>query len=364
MNIRTLVVAGLILIVALVGVLPALAAADMDAALDYLGTQQNADGGFGSGFSPDSTVSSTADAVHAIIAAGGDPASFAPAGATTLAYLADHAAGVDNAGDLAKMILALVVAGQNPRTFGGVDSVQRLEGMAGADGKIGTANDTFFSHVMAVLALASVERPLPAGAVTILKEAQQENGAWAWDGTDGTAADTNTTAFVVQALIATGEPASGEAVSQALDYYASIQNEDGGWPYQNPSEFGTDTDANSTAVTIQALIAAGEDPAGAAWTTDEGGTPVAMLESLQNASGAFAWQMAIPSDNLLATVQALPALAGKAFPMATMGVGEAAAQTAPQTVPETGAAVMNPAWLLAAGGSALAAGGALLRRQK
>ena len=40
-----------ILIVALVtvltGALPALAAADLDAALEYLSTQQNADGGFG-----------------------------------------------------------------------------------------------------------------------------------------------------------------------------------------------------------------------------------------------------------------------------------------------------------------------------
>ncbi|MBN1660633.1 MAG: hypothetical protein JXA93_19705, partial [Anaerolineae bacterium] len=265
---RTLLVVTVALVVALIGALPVLAAADMDTALDYLGTQQNADGGFGSGFSPDSTVSSTADAVHAILAAGGDPAEFAPGGATTLAYLAEQAAGVDNAGDLSKMILALVAAGENPRTYGKVDSVQRLEGMVDDSGKIGTANDTFFSHVMGVLALASAERPLPEGAVAILKGAQQENGAWAWDGTDATAADTNTTAFAVQALISAGEPASGEVVGAALDYYASIQNEDGGWPYQNPSEFGTDTDANSTAVTIQALIAAGADPSGETWTTD------------------------------------------------------------------------------------------------
>ena len=65
---RNLLAVIVTLIVALVGALPVLAAADMDAALDYLGTQQNADGGFGSGFSPDSSVSSTADAVHAIVA--------------------------------------------------------------------------------------------------------------------------------------------------------------------------------------------------------------------------------------------------------------------------------------------------------
>jgi hypothetical protein len=65
-----------------------LAAADTDAALDYLRTQQNADGGFGSGFSPDSSIGSTADAVLAIVAVGGDPATFDQGGNTPLTYLA------------------------------------------------------------------------------------------------------------------------------------------------------------------------------------------------------------------------------------------------------------------------------------
>ena len=137
-------------------------------------------------------------------------------------------------------------------------------------------------------------------------------------------------------------------MKRALAYYESIQNEDGGWPYQNPSAYGTDTDANSTAVTIQAIIAAGQDPAGDEWATAEGSTPLAALEALQNESGAFAWQAAVPDDNLLATVQALPAVAGKAFPFVTMAVGEAAGAT-PSTVPETGGAGINLALVLARG---------------
>jgi hypothetical protein len=165
----------------------------------------------------------------------------------------------------------------------------------------------------------------------------------------------------VQALIAAGEEAGSDTVVKALDYYKGVQNDDGGWPYQNPSDYGTDTDANSTAVTIQALIAAGQDPVGSDWTTEGGNTPVAALEAFQNESGAFAWQAAMPDDNLLATVQALPALAGNAFPMATMDVGEAAA---PTTVPETGGAVLNMAWVLLLGGGALVGGGYALRRKK
>lgn len=345
------------------GVLPVLAAADTGAALDYLKTQQNADGGFGSGFSPDSAVGSTADAVLAITAVGGDLAAFEQGGNTPLTYLAANAASVAAAGDLAKLILAAIAAGKDPRTFGGVDTVARLESMTGASGRIGTEADIFVGHALAVMALASAQRPIPAAAVDELTAAQQENGAWAWDGTAETAADTNSTAFAVQALIASGQPADSDAVSSALDYFRDLQNEDGGWPYQNPSDYGTATDANSTAVVIQALIGAGQDPAGPAWTAAGGSTPLLALEALQNGSGAFAWQAAMPDDNLLATVQAMPALAGKAFPFATMDVGPAIS-TAPATMPATGAAAPSLALPLVLSGLALGGGAYALHRRK
>jgi hypothetical protein len=360
MKTRTTIIT-LILALLLTSVSPALAAADVDAALDYLKTQQNADGGFGSGFTPDSAVPSTADALLGIVAAGGDLNAFDQGGNTPLTYLAANASSAANAGDLSKLIMAVIAAGENPREFGGVDSVAKLEAMVGADGKIGGDMDTFFNHILGVLALASAERPIPAAAVDNIKATQQEAGSWAWDGTAGTAGDTNTTAFAVQALIAAGEAVDSEAVTKALAYYKGIQNDDGGWPYQNPSDFGTATDANSTAVTIQAIIAAGQDPAGPDWTTADGNTPIAALEALQNDSGAFAWQAAIPDDNLLATVQALPALAGKVFPLAKMDVGEAAA---PVTVPETGGAPLNLALPLLLSGLALAGSGLALRRKK
>jgi hypothetical protein len=343
----------------LVGALPVLAAADFAAALDYLQAQQNADGGFGSGFSPDSTIGSTADTVLAIVAAGGDLAAFDQDGNTPLTYLEANASSAASAGDLAKLILAAIAAGENPRTLGGVDSVAKLESLSGTGGRIGGEADTFISHTLAVLALASAQRPIQA-AVEYIRNAQQENGSWAWDGTAETAGDTNTTAFAVQALVAAGEDPAGDVVGNALAYYKGIQNEDGGWPYQNPSEYGTATDANSTAVTIQAIIAAGQDPAGADWTAGEN-TPLSALEALQNESGAFAWQAAVPDDNLLATVQALPALAGKAFPLATMDVGQAAA---PPTVPETGGSPVALALPLLLSGFALASSGYLLKRGK
>jgi len=359
---RTITLA-LALAIALAGALPVLAAVDTAAALEYLKSQQNADGGFGSGFSPASTLSSTADAVLAIVSAAGDPAAFKQGGNTPITYLAANAPSAVTAGDLAKLILAAIAVGENPREFGGVDSVAKLEAMISPNGRIGGEKDTFVSHIWAVLALASAKRPIPAAAVTYVKGGQQENGGWAWDGSVATAADTNTTAFAVQALIAAGEAGSGDVVTKALTYYKGIQNDDGGWPYQSPSDFGTATDANSTAVIIQALIAAGQDPAGADWKTANGHTPIAALEALQNKSGAFAWQATVPDDNLLATVQALPAVASKAFPLATMDVGQATA-AAPTTAPVTGGEVANLALPLLLSGLALAGGGYILRRKK
>jgi hypothetical protein len=235
--------------------------------------------------------------------------------------------------------------------------------MIGGDGRIGGEADTFVAHPLAVLALVSAQRPIPVSAVEYMKAAQQENGSWAWDGTAETAGDTNTTAFVVQALVAAGEAPSNEAVAKALVYATSIQNEDGGWPYQNPSEYGTATDSNSTAVTTQAVIAAGQDPAGPEWTLDGTATPIGALEALQNESGAFAWQASMPDDNLLSTVQALPAVAGKAFPLATMSVGEAAAAP-PATIPETGGPLLNLTLPALVGGLALIGGGLALGRRQ
>ena len=213
----------------LVGALPVLAAADITAALDYLQTQQNADGGFGSGFSPDSTLGSTADVVLAIVAAGGDLATFDQDGNTPLTYLEANASSAASGGDLAKLILAAVATGENPRHLGGVDSVVKLESLFDSGGRIGGETDTFVSHVLAVLALTSAQRPIPATAVDYIKDAQQENGSWAWDGTAETAGDTNTAAFAVQALVAAGEDPGSDPVINALAYYKGIQNEDGGW---------------------------------------------------------------------------------------------------------------------------------------
>ncbi len=328
-------------------------------ALDWLRSQQNDDGSFGDPASSISNLLTTADAVQAIVTAGEDPNTWEKNGNTPITYLAANIARLSGAGDTAKVILAAVAAGKNPRDFGGVDLVATLEGTLGDDGKFGGENDFQFHHCLAILALKSVGRPIPAAAVDYLKSAQIADGTWAWNfATTPGEGDNNSAALAVMALIAAAEPADSAAIQLTIAHFTTQQNDDGGFPYIAPSPYGTDSDANSTAVVLQALIAAGQDPA--TWVKGDGNTPLSALAGFQNDDGSFAWQLAFPDANFLATVQAIPALLGQPYPIATTTVGEVTAM--PVTLPETGAQLLPAGWLVLAG-LALAGGGLLLRRR-
>jgi hypothetical protein len=85
---------------------------------------------------------------------------------------------------------------------------------------------------------------------------------------------------------------------------------------------------------IQGLLAAGEDLVD--WTVATGATPLDALLALQiEDSGAFNWKLEQPGANLLATVQAVPALAE--MPFTAVNTVEAANPPAvPETMPQTG----------------------------
>jgi len=329
-------------------------------ALTWLRARQNADGGFSGDSGSASDASATVEAIFAGVAGGQGPAAWAQGGNTPISFLESKAnSALAKPGDNAKLILAVVAAKRNPRSFGGADLVASLEAKLDPSGVYGGAKaGTVFEQALAILALKATRRPIPAPAVDWLTGLQLGDGSWSWNGdTTPGSGDSNTTALAVQALIADGGRAA--AVSKALGYLHGIQNKDGGFPYQKPSAQGTDTDANSTAYAIQAIIAAGGNPGSADWTLG-GNTPLSALAACQLKSGAFTWQVATPADNFLATTQAVPALAGKAILDVTgsLDVGEAAP---PAGLPVTGG--VWPGWgLLAVAGLALGGAGVALRR--
>jgi hypothetical protein len=163
----------------------------------------------------------------------------------------------------------------------------------------------------AILGSIALGDTVPAEAVQNLKYLVQSNHAWEWQSGFGT--DTNTTALVIQALIASGEAADSTIIKDALDFLRTSQNlTDGGFTYS--LDYGTSSDANSTAYVVMAILASGQDPS--TWTVS-GGTadPFTYLLSLQNSDGGIEWQEGSGS-NVLATQQTITALLGKYYPVA------------------------------------------------
>ncbi len=330
-------------------------------ALAWLATKQNADGGFSDGFSPNSGVGPTSDAIVAIVSAGQDAGAWKKNGASPLDYIGAkvRAGKVTKPGDIAKTIIATVATDRNSRNVGGVDLVAKLNSLH----KAGGFGGTLYEDTLAVLAFANAGQSVPEDVIARLIAAQTKDGAWAFTGdTAAGAGDTNTTALVVQALIATGHR---DAIGRALDYFRRTQNGDAGWPYQVPSAYGTETDANSTANVIQALLAAGE-PMGN-WSKEGRSDPLGALIRLQDdKTGAFNYQASLPGANLLATMQAIPALKGATFvrvPVVRVSGATPTAAVPPQTLPVAGAPFSMLPLTLVGIGAALASAGWLMRRK-
>jgi len=160
-------------------------------------------------------------------------------------------------------------------------------------------------NAWAILGATAISETIPASALTALRDAQQTDGGWEWS--VGWGSDTNSTALAIQALVANGEAITSTAIVSAVAFLRNAQVADGGFPYAPGAT--AESDANSTAYVIQALIAAGEEPDGTAWEKS-GVSPVDYLVGMQLPSGAFEWTPGT-GENALATTQAIPALLGR-----------------------------------------------------
>lgn len=241
--------------------------------------------------------------------------------------------GDDQPGALAYLILDAVATGNDPTNFGdGGDLVARLDATqqtappenAGLYGVQDPTFDGAFRQGLALLAKAAVGDADPEG-VDWLVDQQCDDGGWtsyrsdtsqpcpAVDPANFVGEDTNSTALAVLGLQALSAlPTNPDPV----DFLGSVRTDDGGWAYLADPD--GQSDANSTGLVVQALLAA----AG-------GGTPdaqgIEVLRALQvgcdapvEDRGALAFQddgSGTLTPNPLATAQALPALAGAFFPL-------------------------------------------------
>jgi IPT/TIG domain-containing protein len=198
-------------------------------------------------------------------------------------------------------------------------------GLFGTESQLGDYDAGTFNQGLALAALKEAGVTADSAALTWLVQQQCPDGGWALpdialntcteDPSTFAGPDTNSTSMAIQGLQAQGAVTSGISAS-ALSFLQGAQNADAGWGYQPTNS----TDPDSTALVIQALLALGQSPTSTTYTQSDS-TPVSALLSFEIATGADAGAFYYPgggttTGDVLATYQAAPALAGVAFPFA------------------------------------------------
>ena len=216
--------------------------------------------------------------------------------------------------DLEAPILALIAARVNPRTFGSEDLIAKLKGFYdGAQlGEAGIMNDDIFGLLALIASGESVSEPIVAGIKSLIVEKQNADGGFSF--AVGGTSDTNTTAAAIMALRVAEVSATAEPIVKAVSYLRQSQNDDGGFPYDPKSSWGTGSDASSDAWVIMAARSAGEDPA--SWQKN-GASPITHLEGLKQEGGFYLYQAGGAEDSFtpVTTSYALLALSGKTLPV-------------------------------------------------
>ena len=250
--------------------------------------------------------------------------------------------GADLPERLASLILLANTTGSNPRSFGAptVNLVARAQAMYGlvVPGFYGYPEpwSSVQDQSLMVIALQAVGATPPAAAIDWIVDQQCMGGTTpqsslgGWQAsrvTDGnvlqdcgapdplnySGADTNSTAFAIQALQYLGRTAPVAAAATFLQSaQATSEPNAGGFPWFS----GGAVDANSTALVLQAITAMGQSPS--LWSV-AGATPLAVLQSFQllspagDAGSLFAsWNPGVP--DLLASYQGVWGLTLTAFP--------------------------------------------------
>jgi len=270
-------------------------------ALEYLRSRQAGDGSIG-GFSV------SAWAAMALAAANEDAHEWG----NLVSYLNDNINRLDEntATDWERHALAVVACNEDPRNFGGIDFVTKIEGFYDGTQLGNTANlyDDDFGILAVVSCGVDANTSLVQQVKTHILSQQQENGGWG---------DVDATSAAVMALVAAGENPQSASLTEAVTFMKTTQTGSGGF-----QSWGT-ANAASTAWAIDALVAVGQDPTSEVWKNN-GKSPVDFLISLQRQDGGFNWAVGQNMNSEWMTSYIIPALLGKPYPICIIESGDGA----------------------------------------
>ncbi len=280
------------------------AAAGTGEGIGFIEQHQMPDGGFAEPGRTSGADATTAWCIMALKAGGADPRQVKNGGRSPVDFLASQAGSWRSVTDYERTLLAAAAAGEDPRSFGGVDLVAKVQSYQKAGGNIG---DAINSNAFGMLSYKAAGVAVPTGAVDW--HVRNQNGDGGWGNNPGGASNPDMTAASVMALRAAGASEGDPSIQSAFSYLRSIQNDDGGFSFQPGS-----SDVSSTAWCVQAIVAAGQDPAGAAWSKN-GNTPYSFVASMQAPDGRFYWMEGADKNPVWTTAYAVCALAGKPYPV-------------------------------------------------
>lgn len=304
--------------------LPAASAADpiqtaVKAAVQWLHTQQLADGSFG-GTTKQPSAAITSDVVYVLALAGEDvdgPA-WTKGGVSALDALAKMTAGYvgTDAGQAGKVARAAAAGGANPRAFGGIDLIAVIE--KAYDPATGRYHPSFlFRQTLAMEGLRVAGEPVPAKAYEALRAGQLADGGWAWaypTPEKAPSPDIDSTGRVLQTLSAQSQGVCDIDILSGVNYLLRTQLSAGDWPDLSTKTAGN---ANSTGLAVGGLRSVGRDPAAAPFIKG-GRSALQALLSYQEASGAFAYMAEAGKEELRITATT-DALMGLLQPIGTAG---------------------------------------------
>ncbi len=285
-------------------------AASLHPELSFLTSAQSSDGGFGAAKGESSSELYTAWAAIGLAAAGRNPASVRNDGHSVLDALRAEAGTLSGLGDAERTILAAAACGASSYSFAGRDLVAEvLRAREGDDSFEHLVNLTSFA-IFALRAVGhSPSYPAIRDAAGWLEQQQNSDGGFSF-GERGSSSDVDDTGAALQALADAGAR-NARVLGAGADYLIRSQNLDGGFPQQ----YGSESNAQSTAWAIQGLIAAGWG--GRVPTIRRRGSrsPEGYLESLLAPGGSVRYSRTSAQTPVWVTAQALVALAGKTFPV-------------------------------------------------
>ncbi len=283
-------------------------AASLSRELSYLGSAQNAGGGFGAAPGQRSSELYTGWAAIGLAATGRNPASVRRGGSSVLDALRGEASTLSGLGDAERTVLAARACGASAYSFAGRNLVAEVLAARAHD-------DSFEEQVnlssFAIFALRAVGHSQSFGpireAAGWIEHQQNSDGGFGF-GAGGSPSDVDDTGAALQALAAAGAR-DRRSLAAAVDYLIRSQNPDGGFPQR----YGGESNAQSTAWAVQGLIAGGRAPGSVRRGSSR--SPVGYLESLQAPDGSVRYSRTSAQTPVWVTAQALVALAGRTFPV-------------------------------------------------